>query len=213
MKETTTIIKPDFPDDIEKLMLSRGLDRLVLANKRTTYVLEESVTAFKPIVDSVKTRPLNPKKQITVGLKLLSNPLKGSGVFVINSFPSDLRAKIFASCVMSSACEQHRDMAPTKRKGKSAPVWARLMGNGDFNQINHLREMRPSMLILSNINETASNSKLERLRDIIDAFDDIPRIVVTAGQDPITFMMKRVQYPLSGVMRLGSNEKINLLDM
>ena len=207
------IIKIQFEKDIEKLMLSRGLDKLVLANKRTTFDLEDSLTPFKPTVDSVKTKPISFKKQLDISKRLLDHPLRGSGVYVLNSFPTDLRAKLMAAVIMNKACEDHRDQAPHQRKGLSAPLWIRVNGFNDFNQIANIKEQRPSLIILSNITDSATPQKIERLRDIIDTFDNIPRIVVTTGPDPLTFMMRKVQYPLAGVIRLGPNEKINLLDM
>lgn len=206
-------IRLNFDKDIEKLMISRGLDKLVLANKRTSFDLADAITPFKPSVDGVKTRPFSHKKQFDTCLRLLDHPLRGSGVYVINSFPTDLRAKLFAAQLMAKACTDHRDQNAQQRRGCTSPLWVRVNGFNDFNQMALIKEQKPCLIIFSNITESATPQKVERLRDLIDNFDTVPRIVATTGSDPITFMMRRIQYPLAGAIRLGPNEKINILDM
>lgn len=213
VKEVDIEINPSFNKEIEQLMLTRGLDRLVLANKRSTFFLDEAIVPYKPKVESAKVVTQGAAKQMEVCRRLLDHPLRSAGVFVLNSFPTDLRAKMLASCVMSCAIENWRDMDIRKRKGKSLPMWIRVLGHGEFDQIKNIKEANPSMLIISNVNDESSANKVERLRDILDVFDNIPRIVVTAGSDPITFMMKRVYYPIVGAVRLGSNATINVMDL
>ena len=43
------------------------------------------------------------------------------------------------------------------------------------------------LLIISNIAVNSTMMKIEKLRDIIDSYSHIPRIVVVGGIDPLTF--------------------------
>lgn len=208
------IIRPSFTKNIEDLMLARGLDRLVLANKRSSFDLVHAITPFKPSVEAVRSKMMGPAGQLNTAKRLLDNPLKVNGLYVVNSFPTDLRAKIFASLIMKRGIERWLEMTPQERKGQSQPMWVRIMGGyGDHDFIKNLKAAKPNLLIITNINDESTQVKVERLRDVLEAFDDIPRVVVTAGSDPVTFMMKRVFYPLVGVVRIGSNEKVTLMDL
>lgn len=207
-------IKPNFDKDIENFMISRGLDKIILANKKMTFELEDSLTAFKPSVENVKTKLIGEAAQLKTAMNLLTNPFKTKGVYVINSFPSDLRAKVFAACVMHKACEIYRDTDVRKMNGKSAPMWTRVFGGyGSIEQLNQLKASKPSLLIISNICNEATPAKIEKLRDTLDIMDDIPRIVVTGGEDPVSLFARRLHYPIVGALRLGCNEKVNLMDL
>lgn len=206
-------LKQTHTPDIEQFMLSRGLDRLVLANKKMVVDIEQAVTPFKPQIVDVKSKTIGPAKQLSVVTNLYNNPLKDKGVYVLNSFPSDLRAKVVASCIMAKACEAYRGIELRKRQGRSAPKWFRVLGGWSEREHTMLKEERPALLILSNITTESSPSKVEKLRDILDIMDDIPRIVVVGGDDPVSFFAKRVHYPINGAVRLGSNEKVNLMDI
>lgn len=206
-------ISTNFDKDLEKLLLTRGMDRLVLANKRATFLVDEVVTHFKPTVKDVVTRRHGTQKQIDVTHKLFKNPLKKNGVFVVNSFPTDTRAKMYAASLMAQASIAWSDLTAQQRRGRSLPLWVRILGSGDFDQIKTIKDSNPCMLVISNINDESSQHKAERLRDILDVFDNIPRIVVTAGEDPISFMMRRVFYPIDGAVRLGSDNRINIMEM
>ena len=82
------IIKVSFSKAMENLMITRGLDRIVLANKRHSFDLEESITSFKPIIQNVKSKTIGVDRQMKMAQALIDKPFKGTGVHVINSFPS-----------------------------------------------------------------------------------------------------------------------------
>lgn len=208
------IIRPSFDKDLENFMISRGLDKIILANKKMSFELTDSITPFKPSIDNVKSKLIGEAPQLKTATNLLTNPYKSKGVHVINSFPSDLRAKIFAACVMHKACEIFKATDSRKMNGKAAPLWVRAFGGyGNVEQLNQLKASKPSLLIISNICNEATPAKIEKLRDMLDIMDDIPRIVVTGGEDPVSLFARRLHYPIVGAIRLGCNEKVNLMDM
>lgn len=210
----STKISCVFSKEREKFLISCGLDRLVIANRRLNFDLVDSVSAFKPSINAVKTRTMGEQKQLEYFQRIMSNPLKGSGTFVFNSFPTDLRAKQLAAIVLNRAVDLYQDVARTHRSGRTAPQWLKLTGYSSGDLIKSTKESNPSLLIITNVNDESTPHKVERLRDLLECFDNIPKIVVTAGQDPLTFFAKRLYYPVSGAIRIGSDQKVtNLLDM
>jgi hypothetical protein len=213
-KDISTLVSCIFPKDREKFLLSCGMDRLVIANRRLTFDLLNCVSSFKPKISEVKTRNVGEQKQIECYQKLMANPLKGSGTFVVNSFPTDLRAKQLAAVVMNRAMDIYSDFDNRHRAGRSAPMWIKLTGYSSHDVIKQIRETNPCMLIITNINDESTPYKIEKLRDILDVFDSIPKLVVTAGQDPLTFFARKLYYPVTAAIRIGSDQKItHILDM
>lgn len=214
MKQTSTTISCNFKKEREKLLLACGLDRLVLANKRHSYDLADSVSSFKPSIAGVKTRNLGEPKQLEYFQKIMDNPLRGNGTYVLNSFPTDLRAKQLAAVVMNRCVEHHADINNKFRKGRNLPMWIKLVGYGGPDIINQIRNSNPCAIFISNLTDESTQFKLEKLRDILEIFDSIPKYIVTAGQDPLTFFARKMFYPVTGAIRVGSATKVsNILDM
>jgi hypothetical protein len=69
---------------------------------------------------------------------------------------------------------------------------------------------QPSMLIVSNITVNSTNVKLEKLRDLLEMYSHIPRIVVVTGIDPVTFANTKLMMPVSNVLQLATARKVTL---
>lgn len=214
MKSNSTNITCVFTKEREKLLLACGLDRLVLANKRLTYDLADNVASFKPAVSGVKTRNIGEPKQMEYYARIMSNPLKGSGTYVLNSFPTDLRAKQLATVIMNKTIDHHNDINNKFRKGRNLPMWIKLVGYGGPDLIKQIREVNPCALFISNLNDESTSHKIEKLRDILEVFDSIPKYIITAGQDPLTFFARKLFYPVTAAIRVGSANKVgNIMEM
>lgn len=214
MKSNSTNITCVFTKEREKLLLACGLDRLVLANKRLTYDLADNVASFKPSVSGVKTRNIGEPKQMEYYSRIMSNPLKGSGTYVLNSFPTDLRAKQLATVIMNRTIDHHNDISNKFRKGRNLPMWIKLVGYGGPDLIKQIREVNPCALFISNLNDESTPHKIEKLRDILEVFDSIPKYIITAGQDPLTFFARKLFYPVAAAIRVGSANKVgNIMEM
>ena len=55
------------------------------------------------------------------------------------------------------------------------------------------------MLILSGITPNSTPNKLEKLRETLVAYSHIPRVVVIAGEDPLTFFSARIHHKLTNM--------------
>lgn len=179
-------------------MLTRGVSRQVFSIK--PYSLEESCSMFVSRVDGLKPKRVRKDKQISMVEKILKNPFYGPYVCCIGGKPNDYKAKLLAATIMYNAMKIQGDATKPdsiKRKlqGKSYPLWVNL--SGTFN--NPLLETndKPSMLILSNFPDNCTQVKLEKARDLLEHFSNIPRVVVTAGIDPLTLFNSRLYLPLN----------------
>jgi hypothetical protein len=198
-----------FEPNLVKLMRGRGLDGSVLQGPtKLKFNFEESIDPFKPkIHEDLKTKTLSADKQIKKAAALLDHPYRGSPVIAVGSYPTDLRAKVFAANVMESAFEEYVDRQNNRRRALM-PYWARLYGDTGYGHISAIKEKKPGLLIISNVTENSSNQRLEKLRDILEYFDKIPRIVVLGGMlDPVSFFGTRLFFPVDGAIRIGPDNR------
>jgi hypothetical protein len=55
------------------------------------------------------------------------------------------------------------------------------------------------MLVLSNVVSSSSNVKLEKVRDLLVAYSDVPRVVVIGGEDPLTFFSTKLHHKITNL--------------
>lgn len=206
-----------FEKSVEKLMRTRGLPGTVLQGNRLSFDIEEAVVAFKPnLGDLIKSRLINQESQLRTIDRLIATPLRGQPVVCINSYPTDLRATCVAANIMEAAFFKYFE-GQKSRRPVGQPLWVRLYSDKWAGYINDIREKKPSLLIISNITSSSSQQRLEKLRDCLDYFDSIPRIVVTgttSTENPIEFFANRLHFPLTKVVQIGPANKIqSLLDI
>ena len=109
-------------------------------------------------------------------------------IYVVAGNPDDAKAKYFAAFLVSL------HMAAL---GVRADVlWESVTGVWE-NQA--LRRDAPSMLVLSGLTDISSKVKLEKARDLIERWPTIPRIVVCAGEDPLSFAAMKLRTAAHGI--------------
>lgn len=197
-----------------KILKSRGVDGYAFSLARSPFSLEDSLVRIKPSVkwlpEDFVLRSISIKKQLTNIEKVFAKPLTGSYTCAIGSYPSDTRAKVLALNIMNRAIDAQIDGAA---RGRSYPMWHRLMGN-TWDPIRDSRDPDPfSMLIITNVGVDSSQIKLEKLRDLLEKYDSIPKIVVVNGIDPVTFFAERVRLPLNYAFHLTAEHKASILDI
>lgn len=198
-----------FDKPIAKLMKSRGCDGSVFQGSKLSYDLEQSLVSFKPeIGEDIKSRKLNVSKQINAVEKMLKNPYYAHPTVCINSYPTDLRAKVLAANIMESAFFEYIDSKESGRN-KGMPLWVRLYGDNKYGYIKEIRDKKPGILIISNVTSDSTPQRLEMLRDILDAFEHIPTYVVQGGEDPIGFFSKRLYLSLTHAVRIGPDNRVH----
>jgi hypothetical protein len=66
------------------------------------------------------------------------------------------------------------------------------------------RDVEPSMLIISNLAENSTAMKIEKCKDLLEKFPNIPRVVVVAGTDPVSFAATQLHVPAHGICYISS---------
>lgn len=192
--------------DRQKLLISKGVSAGDFIHSKTTKVeIEEHLVKYESNVFGVMPKTVGSGKQLNALEKVFAHPL-GNYVLGISSFPSDVLAKHLAISLMDKACTAWQ--VSKNKRGKSMPVWHRVYGGYYDTLRDRISDDRPSMLVLSNITPDLTNIKLEKIRDLLEKYNDIPRIVVMSGEDPLTFFGNRLHYPINVGILLGPHNRV-----
>lgn len=203
----------------QHLLRALGVDYQCLMGKRNEFDVISSLIRIKPTLDYHDVRLRNSisvKRQLASIHQLTTNPLRAAPTICIASNPTDLRAKLLACQIMDKAIDHHK--ARTRKHGQTLPKWHKVYGgykdplrDKDIAKEKDLDEY-PCMLILTNVLPDSTSYKLEKLRDLLEKYDDIPRIVVLSGTDPITFFATKLQYPLNHGIYMGAAKNQDIDD-
>jgi hypothetical protein len=148
------------------------------------YIWQERPFTFKPDDfavggDRLQERIFSADKQEDSLQRWVDDPTRAI-IYAVASAPSDQRAKFFATYLVQKFIAN----APLNRTVR----WEAL--TSDFK--NAALEAEPSLLVITGLTPNSQPSKLEKARDLLERHHSIPRIVVIAGEDPITFMSTRL---------------------
>lgn len=206
MKKEYEFVNNKRSKQMEKVLLSRGVDYTNLLRVNTGFSFAESLVRIDGNIPNIVRQSVPIKKQYTAIQSILNNPLKSKYTLGISSFPSDLRAKQLAIMIMRNAIVQMNK----KHIKKEYPLWHKLTGSyKDF--IRDMDDqMMASMLILSGITDESTALKVEKLRDILEKYPNIPRVVVIGGVDPITFFANKLHLPLTAGIFLGPENRVRI---
>lgn len=203
--------------DRVKTLKMQGVDGSAFAVLRRPFLLDDVLVSITPMVpkwlpedyDLPKT---NVKRQIDACHKLLIDPLRGRPIICIGSMVTDDRAKFLAMSFMDEAINQ---MKQGSHRGKLLPIWHRVMG-GYYDELRDAKERKNiSMLIISNVGPDSTPQKIEKVRDLLERYDHIPRIVVVNGTDPVTFFAEKIRMTLQHAFLLNSarSDRADLMRM
>lgn len=145
--------------------------------------------AFATSSDELNEKFIEPSVQDASLVRFLKKPTAPM-IYGVSGNPDDMKAKLFAAYLLSAHCKA--------LKGDANPWWVTLTGGFDNQWIDGSRS-RPSMIVLTNLTPQSTNQKLEKARDIIETFPDVPRIIVVAGADPLAFLAGRLHVPVNGL--------------
>lgn len=111
------------------------------------------------------------------------------GVYCCASEPHDGKALYFAAHLVHSWLNDN----PTG-KVVWTPMWSHGFKNALVEEARHC-----DLLVITNMTPNSSAVKLEKVRDTLLYFSSIPRIVVVAGEDPVSFFARRLYFKLNGM--------------
>lgn len=207
--EQDFILTHDFSQKKRKVLMNNGAPFTAFLRKNQNINLDESVTAIQCEIPGVNVRKLSVNKQLKKFEGIWDNPLWGSYVLVISSYPTDIYAKQVALSLMERATSHfyQKKKQNTTLLRRRPPMWHTVYGGFKDAILDNEMFQPPAMLIVSNVLDDCSNLKLEKLRDIINKFERIPIVIVTAASDPYSFMFKNVKLPLGGALYIGPPDK------
>jgi len=134
-----------------------------------------------------QTKIIDPQAQDDSLLSFMKNP-ELPVIYGVCGNPNEVKARLFAAYLVSLHCRHLGNRAK--------PIWNVQYGGyenkllKDYSGIDSSYE--PSILILSNLAINSTQQKFEKARDLIERFSSIPRILVAAGEDPISFLSSRL---------------------
>jgi hypothetical protein len=158
-------------------------------------VLKQRPFDFKPVsftsnVDGLKPKMFSSKRQLEWFEQFLEDPFVPR-TYCLVSAPNDGMAKLLAAFMM-----QHAAINANSRV--ALPLWHDLTGGFNNPLINERngKAQGASLLILNNVGSQSTQPKLEKLRDVLETYTDIPKVVVATGCDPYMFFTKYLYLPI-----------------
>jgi hypothetical protein len=155
---------------------------------------------WEPSAFGLESERLNEKiieaKKQNESLALFSDDPTLPMIYGVSGNPDDRKAKLFAAYLLALHISKVKD---------ARIEWATLYGGFDnptirkYDKENGDEERDPTILVISNLTPNASTVKLDKARDLIERFEKIPRIVVSCGEDPISFHATRLFAPLNAM--------------
>lgn len=216
MRRSKNILKFKFPTERQRTLRSRGVDGQCFAGSRNEFDFEHAAVRMKPDIPNMIIKAYGTKRQYHNLETVLEKPLRGNPIIGIGSYPTDMRAKMLAVNIMDRAIQVQSEATSGKLLQRDYPLWHKVYGGfKDTLRDGELSE-RPSMLVLSNIDLLSTNHKLEKVRDILERYDSIPRIVVLTGCCPMEFFATKLHLAMDYGFFVGPDdrpEKIEVLDI
>jgi len=160
---------------------------------------------WDPIAFGVESEKLNDRiiesrVQDQSLLSFIEDPAEAV-VYGISGNPDDTKAKLFAAFLVSIHLE--------KLGHKANVVWHTLYGGFDNSLLREYDPIDgksdPTLIVLSNLTPASTNVKLEKARDLLQRFVNIPRLVICAGEDPLSFLTTRLYSEVNALAYFSEN--------
>lgn len=197
------ILRHNFSKQRESFLKSRGVDYPSFLTKTQQIDLENCFVRISTEIKGVVTKSISVNRQLKAFDKLLLKPLSNPMTIGIGSYPTDLKARQMAVSLINRMMDQQLTTKSRALRSKSAPLWYRVYGGFNCPIRDKNDHDYPCALFLTNVCIDSTAPKIEKVRDLLDKFSDVVRVVVIAGQDPLTFFANQLHYPLDLGFYLG----------
>jgi hypothetical protein len=193
--------------DFATALKDQGVPWSVFAERE--FALEQACANISYEADRMKPVIYKKSEQLQDFLSVISEPFNKPYLYVISGKPADTQACAVAAVILIAASMAHsrlRAEQPSHRYARmNKPRWVKL--SNDFKDNVHDANWKPAMMVLSNITPNSSALKLEKVRDLLEFYDNIPRVVVVNEYDPITFLNHKIHYKADHIMMLSHGAK------
>ncbi len=155
-----------------------------------------------------KVRTIKPKAQLDA-LAKFAPQLISNYTFCISGTGTDSTAKFVAAWMYAQLLTAYKELASKEAFAFGKPVWHTLTGSfkDEYRDERRHGKSKPSAFILTNVPSDSSQIKIEKLRDILELYNDVPRIVVTTGMDPVEFFTNKLHFPLNGGIMVANKSR------
>ncbi len=202
IKKTDTAVQAD--KNLKNLLLSRGMPKVFF--NFPAFALERALFAFVSSVDGMQPIQVSFKQQKEFIDKIMENPWFSPYTFCISSAPNDMQAKTMASYIFSRAVslqlnrrlssELLTEKTQKRLLASSLPFWETLETGYESRVLTY--NERPSLLVMSSLTTNSTQYRVEKVRDLMERFADIPKILIVSGADPVTYFNKFLFLHLNG---------------
>lgn len=191
--------------DREKIVISRGVPYADLMHGALSFEVVQNLVKYETDIPGVHSKIVSIAKQTRALESIIENPIRARYAVCFNSFPSDLLAKYLAVHVFNLAITSWQKR---HKPGRSMPIWHRVYGGFVDTLRDKSSDEVPSLLVITNVNDSSSPIKLEKVRDLLEKYSNIPRIVVTSSKDPISFFATKLHYPVNAGIHIGPANRV-----
>lgn len=181
-------IKIKLDDNLLPILRSQGMNWAAGAAKPYDF----QPTSFTSQVEGLKPKRFTTQAQVEMLRDWLQDT--SPGTYALNSAPTDQKAMLLAAFMMQS---HYTSGAGTTMK------WYDLTGGFDCPLLQERANI--SLLVLNNVAPDSSQTKKEKLRDLLTIYADIRKIVVVNGMEPYRFFTEHLRMPLHGLCYLTNN--------
>jgi len=150
------------------------------------------ITLTKESEDSVKH--IRPSEQKRMFEQTLKNPTKVPYIYLLSAKSSDLLPKLAAFKIFQAAF-----------KHIESPYWHIIDGSmrdklRDDESYRSYSVPNPNLLVITGLASNSLASKFDKCRDLLEMYSSIPRVIVSTGDDPLSFNEKCLFVSVNKVM-------------
>lgn len=186
----------------DRRCISRGLPEALL--RARPFNLEDYVCAIDSQIPGQRPQRIGKLAQTVAYAGVKAAPHLEPYIYCIGETPGDTRAKCVAGSLMESAYNAQLGGGVRHiTQGQQLPLWHTV--NGSYRDV--LRDGSgdsPSLLVLSGIAHDCTATKLEKVRDLCEQFATIPRIIIIAGGEPLTWANSRLHLGIQHALYLSN---------
>lgn len=170
------------------------MNRSVLAQRPFDF----KPSSFTAQVEGLKPRLFKSKKQLVWFEEFMDDPFQSKSYCLVSA-PNDSQAKLLAAFMMQHAVSRGS-------RQNALPLWHDLTGGFNNPMLNdkNYKNQNASMLVLNNVGTTSTQPKLEKLRDILEIYTEVPKVVIATGCCPYTFFTKYLYLPIHALAYMTS---------
>lgn len=165
----------------EAILENRGLNYAARLQKPFVF----KPTSFTSSVPGLKPKIVSRESQMKMLEAFLEDPFRPATYCVVSA-PNDGMAKLLAAYMMQHA---------VIHRSSGLPVWHDLTQSFKNPLIED--QVHASLVVLNNVGSTSTPTKIEKCRDILTHYANVPRIVVSTGCDPFMFFTQYLFMPMN----------------